>query len=93
MRFVIARFDRPGALERRQTVRPAHLGYLESQAAQIRPGGPFLDEDDQSVGSVLIVEAANRAAAEASAADDPYHDERVFERVEIRPWRAVLGAW
>ena len=93
MRFVIAGFDRPGALEMRQKVRLAHLGDLESKAAQIRPGGPFLDEDDQSVGSVLIVEAANRAAAEASAADDPYHDERVFERVEIRPWRAVLGAW
>jgi uncharacterized protein len=93
VRFVIAGFDRPGALELRQKVRPAHLGYLESQAAQIRPGGPFLDEDDPPVGSVLIVEAADRPAAEAFAADDPYHDERVFERVEIRPWRAALGAW
>ena len=93
MLFVIAGFDRPGALELRQKVRPAHLGYLESRAAQIKLGGPFLDEDDQPIGSMLIVEAADQAAAEAFIADDPYHREGVFERVEIRPWRAALGAW
>jgi uncharacterized protein YciI len=93
MLFVITAFDRPGALDLRMKVRPAHLEYLESRATQIRVGGPLLDRDDQPMGSLLIIEAADRAAAEAFAAGDPYRKEGVFEKVEIRPWRAALGGW
>jgi uncharacterized protein len=93
MRFVITALDRPGAWELRLQVRPAHLDYLNSQAAQITVGGPLLNETDQPIGSLLIIEADDRAAAEAFAAGDPYRRQRVFERVEIRPWRAALGSW
>jgi uncharacterized protein YciI len=93
MLFVITAFDRPGALDLRLQVRPAHLDYLKSQAAQIKVGGPLLNENEQPMGSLLIIEANDRAAAEAFAAGDPYRREGVFERVEIRPWRAALGAW
>jgi uncharacterized protein len=93
MLFVITAFDRPGALELRLQVRPADLDYLKSKAAQIKLGGPLLNENDQPVGSLLIVEADDRDAAEAFAAGDPYRMQRVFERVEIRPWRAALGSW
>ena len=93
MLFVITAFDRPGALELRLQVRPAHLEYLKGKAAQIKAGGPLLNENDQPLGSLLIIEAADRAAAEAFAAGDPYRRQRVFERVEIRPWRAALGTW
>jgi len=91
--FVITAFDRPGALELRMTVRPAHLRYLEERATQIRIGGPLLNENEQPMGSLLIIEAADRAAAEAFAAGDPYRTEGVFEKVEIRPWHAALGGW
>ena len=93
MLFVITAFDRPGALELRLKVRPAHLRYLEDRATQVRVGGPLLNENEQPMGSLLIVEAADRAAAEAFAAGDPYRREGVFEKVEIRPWRAALGDW
>jgi uncharacterized protein YciI len=93
MLFAITAFDRPGALDLRLKVRPAHFDYLESRATQIRVGGPLLDQDDQPMGSLLIIEAADRAAAEAFAAGDPYGKEGVFEKVEIRPWRAALGDW
>ena len=92
MLFVITAFDRPGALELRLQVRPAHLDYLKGKAAQIKVGGPLLNANDQPIGSLLIIEADDRAAAEAFAAGDPYR-EGVFERVEIRPWRAALGSW
>ena len=93
MLFVITAFDRPGVLDLRLQVRPAHLDYLNRKAAQIKLGGPLLNENDQPMGSLLIVEADDRAAAEAFAAGDPYRTAGVFERVEIRPWRAALGAW
>jgi uncharacterized protein len=91
--FVITAFDRPGALALRTKVRPAHFRYLEERATQIRVGGPLLNDNEQPMGSLLIIEAADRAAAEAFAAHDPYRLEGVFEKVEIRPWRAALGSW
>jgi uncharacterized protein YciI len=93
MLFVITAFDRPGALELRMKVRPAHLAYLEGRITQIRVGGPLLNENDQPIGSLLIIEAADRAAAEGFAGGDPYATEGVFEKVEVRPWRAALGTW
>ena len=93
MLFVITALDRPGALEQRTRVRPAHLDYLKSRSAQIRVGGPLLDDGGQPMGSLLVIEAADRNAAEAFAAGDPYSKEGVFEKVEIRPWRAALGDW
>ena len=93
MLFVITAFDRPGALERRMQVRPAHLDYLKSEAARIKVGGPLLNANEQPIGSLLIIEADDRNAAEALADGDPYRREGVFERVEIRAWRAALGPW
>jgi uncharacterized protein len=93
MLFVITAFDRPGALELRMQVRPAHLDYLKSQSARIKLGGPLLNDQEQPVGSLLIIEVEDRNAAEALADGDPYHRQGVFERVEIRAWRAALGAW
>jgi uncharacterized protein YciI len=93
MLFVISAFDRPGAGELRAKVRPAHLEYLKGKSEKIRAGGAFLDADGQPLGSMLIIEAADQAAAEAFPAGDPYLLEGVFERVEVRRWRAVLGSW
>jgi hypothetical protein len=53
----------------------------------------LLDPEDQPIGSMLIIEAADQDAAEALVAGDPFRREGVFERVEVRPWRAVLGTW
>jgi uncharacterized protein YciI len=41
----------------------------------------------------LVIEAADRAAAEAFAVGDPLAAEGVFEKVEIPPRRAALGDW
>jgi hypothetical protein len=93
MLFIITALDRPGALERRLQVRPAHLEYLKSESARIKVGGPLLNDNEQPFGSLLIIDAADRDAAEAFADADPYRRQGVFERVEIRAWRAALGEW
>lgn len=93
MLFVITAFDRPGALELRNQHRPAHLEYLEGKSEKIRAGGALLNQNEQPMGSMLIIDATDQAAAEAFAAADPFNREGVFERVEVRPWRAVLGTW
>jgi uncharacterized protein len=93
MLFVVTAFDRPGALSLRTQHRPAHLDYLKGRAGQIRAGGALLDPEEKPIGSMLIIEAADQAAAEALVAGDPFRRQGVFERVEVRPWRAVIGTW
>jgi uncharacterized protein YciI len=58
----------------------------------LKLGGPFLDAEGQMCGSMLIVEAADLAAAKAFSAADPYTTAGLFESVEIRPFRVVTGA-
>ena len=42
------------------------------------------------VGSLLILDLADQAAADAFAAGDPYARAGLFESVTIHPWRKVL---
>ena len=83
--------DKPGSLESRLGNRPAHLAYLEGLGARIVTAGPLLADDGQTpVGSLLIIECADKAEAEATAAGDPYAAAGLFDSVVIRPWRRVF---
>ena len=93
MLFVFTAFDWPGALERRMQVRPAHLDHPQSEAGRIKVSGPLLDQDEQPIGSLLIIGADDRHAAESFAAGEPYRRQGVLERVEVLAWRAALGPW
>lgn len=93
MHFSIACTDKPGALPLRQANRPAHLAYLEAAGPTLALAGPLLGADGQPVGSLLIVEVADRGTAEAFAAGDPYAKAGVFADVTITPFRPVLGQW
>jgi uncharacterized protein YciI len=42
-------------------------------------------------GSLVILDVADRAAAEAWAAGDPYAKAGLFAQVAIRPWNRVVG--
>jgi uncharacterized protein len=53
--------------------------------------GPFLDGAGEMVGSLVVIEADTRAAAEDWAAGDPYARAGLFESVEIRAWKKVVG--
>jgi hypothetical protein len=92
MLFVIHAIDKPGDGSARLANREAHLAFAGEHAQTIRLGGPLLSDDGQSmVGSMLVIEADDMAAAKAWAAKDPYAVNGVFERVDIHPYRTVLG--
>ncbi|MFO1152619.1 MAG: YciI family protein [Rhodospirillales bacterium] len=92
MLFVIFGTDKPDCLALRQQNRPAHLAYLDSQAHRIKTAGPTLADDGTMNGSLLIVDVADRAEAEAFVANDPYGKAGLFESVHIRFWKKVLPA-
>jgi uncharacterized protein YciI len=88
--FAIACQDKPGALDTRLAIRPAHLDYLKGSPG-LKLAGALLGEDGNPIGSLLIVEADNLAAAQAQADNDPFTAAGVFESVEVRPWRLAIG--
>jgi uncharacterized protein YciI len=90
--FVLTCIDRPDALERRLAARADHLAYVRERLAMVKLAGPFLNEASEMAGSMFVIEAPDRAAVEAFAAGDPYRAADVFERVEIWPWTATVGA-
>jgi uncharacterized protein len=91
---VIARYapgDGPTAA--RQTLLPAHLAHVESTLDQIFVAGPLLDGEGAMVGSLLVLNVADVAAAKAYMARDPYHDGGIWDQIDYRPYKAVAGSW
>lgn len=82
--------DKPESLAVRMANRDAHLAYVKREPG-LKFGGPFLDAEGAMVGSMLVVELPDRAAAEAFAAADPYAKAGLFSKVDIHGWRATVG--
>jgi uncharacterized protein YciI len=90
MIFAISNTDKPGSLALRMATRPAHIDYLQQHAASFVLVGPVLDPEGKPCGSLLVVDVADRAAAEAFASGDPYAQAGLFESVVVRPFRTVF---
>ena len=80
----------PASLDLRLATRPAHIAYLTTYASHVVQGGPLLDADGRPCGSMLLVDVADRAAAEGFAASDPYGRAGLFESTVIRAFRTVF---
>ena len=90
MLFVISCEDKPDSLNVRLENREAHLRYLEDFSAQLVTAGPYLSGEGQPVGSMLIMEFADDAAAIAFSENDPYTLADLFQSLSVRPWKKTL---
>lgn len=91
MLFIVLATDKPGSGQVRADNRPAHIEYLRSFGEAIVAGGATLSDDGGSMtGSFLLIDVADRAAADGFAAGDPFAKAGLFESVEIRRWRKVI---
>ena len=95
MIFAVIRHDKPNSLALRQSERPEHLKYLATVLDKIVYGGALLGEHGDQDGSILIIDVADRAAAEAFAVADPYVDAGLFAATAVEQFRPVFknGAW
>jgi hypothetical protein len=91
--FAISCIDKPDSLSLRMATRQAHLDYANGGQTKVsvKMGGPYLDEQGNMAGSLLIVEATDRAAVEDFSKHDPYVKAGLFQVVEIRPYRITVG--
>jgi len=92
MLYIIYQTDKPGGETIRAATRADHFAYLDDHADILVLGGAMLDEDGKTrTGSVLIVNVADRAAAEAFSENEPFRKAGLFARVEINRMRR--GQW
>ena len=90
MLYALICTDKPNSTELRASKRPEHLAYLDSLGDTMKFAGPFLNDTGGPTGSLVMIEAETRAAAEVIAANDPYKLAGLFVSVEIRAWRWAL---
>ena len=82
--------DKPGAQAIRAENRPAHLDYLKSTDL-VAQAGPLLDAEGGMVGSLIILDVADLAAAQAWADNDPYAKAGLFGSVDLIHWNRVIS--
>lgn len=89
--FVVHCQDKPGATQIRLDNRAAHLDFLKANLAKVVMAGP-VQTDDRSgmVGSVLVLDFAERAELDAFLAQDPYAKAGLFAAVTVLPYKKVL---
>ena len=63
---------------------------MESLGTALKAAGPFTTDEGSPIGSLVIIEAADRAAAKAMADADPYAKAGLFASIEIKAWKWTL---
>jgi uncharacterized protein len=91
--FVISYIDKPNSLPWRMANRPAHLAYAhdENNPAKVKLGGPYLDDKGEMAGSLIILEAPDKATAVRFTENDPYVKAGLFSSIDVRPYRLTVG--
>jgi uncharacterized protein YciI len=90
MLFSVYCKDGATGLEVRKNTRPQHLEHLEAHVGQLVFAGPLLDDSESPIGSLIVIDVADRAEAEAFADGDPYSKAGAFDSVEIIATRQVF---
>lgn len=94
MKFMIYTEDRGDGLPIRTANRDAHIAWLKSENAEVKllTAGPWLDDSETMRGSLLIVEAEDKAAVMAWLAHDPYKLAGLPKAVTVKPFIWAIGA-
>ena len=90
MRVALICIDKPNALQIRLDTRAAHLAHIAATGV-VELAGPFLNQEGQMTGSLIILNVENLAAAQSFAMLDPYSVAGLFQSVMITEWKKVVG--
>ena len=90
-RYVIHAYDYtdPEALDRRMAARPTHFETARGlhESGNFVLGGALLDPDGKMIGSMMILDFEGEAALAQWQATEPYILGKVWEKVDIKPFR------
>ena len=88
MLYAITLLDRPDGAALRAEVRPTHKAYLAQIAERIAFAGPLLADDGEAmVGSLLVIDFADRASAVAWLRDEPFTRAGLYASTQVLAFR------
>lgn len=92
MQFIITAYDGQDMLERRMAVRPRHLENMAAVSGygSIICAGGILDSEGRPIGSVLVMDFADRDLLDRYLKSEPYIIENVWEKVSVEPMNVVI---
>ena len=98
MLYIIYAEDNADSLEKRTSVRPAHLARLQllQDEGRLIVAGPMpaVDSNDPGVagftGSAIIAEFSSLETAQSWAEADPYVAAGVYSNVTVKPFKRVF---
>ena len=98
MLYAIIDQDVENSLEKRLSVRPAHierLNQLKDEGRLILAGPhPAIDNEDPGeagfTGSLVVAEFDSLEAAQTWASEDPYVASGAYDQVMVKPFKKVL---
>lgn len=98
MWYAIISQDVENSLEKRLSVRPAHIERLQTLKDEgrllIAGPHPAIDSEDPGsqgfTGSLVVAEFDSLESAQAWADEDPYISAGVYQQVIVKPFKKVL---
>jgi len=70
---------------------PAHLSFLDKNAARIRAAGPLRAPSGDPVGGLWLVEADSADAVHALVREDPFWPTGLRQSVRVLAWSQVFA--
>lgn len=92
MQFIIRAYDGEGMLDKRMEVRPRHLAGIDRIREHVICAGGLLDDEGKMKGSVLIMEYETREQLDDYLANEPYVQEKVWQKVEVERMNVVISS-
>jgi uncharacterized protein YciI len=95
MLFVVHALDKPDILPTRAKFYRAHRVHLDEAGEHnvdvVTAGTLVADDGATPVGSIFVIDASDRAAADAFVHSDPYHVNSVWGDVRIHAYNKKRG--
>ena len=94
MYFIFNATDKKNSIELRTENRQTHLEFLETSKdsnIKILLAGPRINENEQMIGSTLVIECENKNVLEKWLEKDIYNKVKLFENYEISEYKIVIN--
>lgn len=92
--YIFRGIDGPDGAAIRTDIREAHRAYIRTSTPECRvvAGGPLVnDHSGEMFGTLLVLEANERGAAQEFLRGDPYAKAQLFIQTELDRWQWGLG--
>lgn len=89
--YCIHAIDGPEGPEIRPRLIGAHLAHVEAHIDRYFVAGPLKNAEGQTIGSMLVVEAASEDDARAFLDQDPYAEAGLWSQIHVAAFAAVAG--